>query len=181
MSDLKLALRGRIWQVSGTVKIPGRKDGERVRASTGFTRLRDAETYRDKLRQEIIDREIHGPGFSLTFADCCLIYLEKGGEKRFMSPILEHFGMMRVRDITADKVTAFALENYGHLSPASVKRFFYTPLNAALRKGTKAHNLARSASKHRRSRRKRLSMRRAAGFRSSSGPRPSASPLRCSS
>ncbi|MBY0558839.1 tyrosine-type recombinase/integrase, partial [Hyphomicrobium sp.] len=141
MSDLKLDLRAGIWQVTGTVKVPGRAQGVRVRESTGFTRRRDAETYRDKLRQEVIEREIHGSGYSLTFAECCLIYLEKGGEKRFMSTILEHFGPMRIRDITADKVTTFALEKYGHLTPASVKRFFYTPLNAALRKGTRAHNL----------------------------------------
>jgi len=142
MSDLKLTLRDGIWQVTGTVKIPGRAQGVRVRQSTGTARLRDAETYRDKIRQEVIEQETHGPGFSLTFAEAVLIYLEKGGEKRFMAPILEHFGMMRVRDITADKVTTFALERYGHLTPAGIKRQFYTPLNAALRKGTKAHNLA---------------------------------------
>lgn len=86
-----------------------RAHGIRVRESTGFTRRRDAETYRDKLRQKVIDREIHGAGYGLTFADCVVIYLEKGGEKRFMSPILERFGRERVRDITADKVSAFAL------------------------------------------------------------------------
>jgi len=142
MSDLKLSLRDGIWQVTGTVKIPGRTQGVRVRESAGTTSRRDAETYRDKLRQEVVEREIHGPAFGLTFAECVLVYLEKGGEKRFMSPILERFGEMRLRDITADKVTAFALERYGHLQPAGVKRQFYTPLNAALNKGTKAFNVA---------------------------------------
>lgn len=143
MSDLKLTLSAKgIWQVSGTVKIPGRTEGVRVRQSTGFTRLRDAEVFRDGLRREILEREINGPGHGLTFAECVLIYLEKGGEKRFMRPILERFGKSRVRDITAEQVSAFALENYGHLAPASVKRFYYTPLNAALNKGCKANKVA---------------------------------------
>lgn len=127
MSDLLLRLRNGIYQVSGTVKIPGRETGIRVRESTG---------------KEIVERELHGAGFNLTFAECVEIYLEKGGEKRFMSSILERFGSTRIKDLTADKVTAFALEHYGHVSPASVKRFYYTPLNAALRKGCKAFNVA---------------------------------------
>lgn len=142
MSDLTLKLREGIWQVIGTVKIPGRKAGVRVRESTGTSRLRDAEAYRDKKRQEVIDQEIYGPGYSLTFADCVLLYLEKGGEKRFIRPILEKFGETRIQDLTADKVSAFRLEHYGHLAPASVKRTYYTPLNAAVRKGCIAHNIA---------------------------------------
>jgi integrase len=137
MSDLKLGLRNGVYQVTGTIKIPGREKGIRVRESTGTSRLRDAETYRDKLRQEVVEREIHGAGYSLTFADCVVIYLEKGGEKRFMRPILERFGQTRVKDLNAGVVSAFALEQYGHLAPASVARFFYTPLNAAIRKGCK--------------------------------------------
>ncbi len=142
MSDLTLKLRNGIWQVTGTVKIPGRKEGVRIRESTGTAKLRDAETYRDKVRQEVIERELYGAAHSVTFADCVVIYLEKGGEKRFMKPILEEFGLMRLKDITADKVSAFALERYGHLSPASVKRFFYTPINAAIRKGCQEHGIA---------------------------------------
>ena len=78
----------------------------------------------------------------MTFAGCVVIYLEKGGEARFIGPILEKFGETRIADLTADKVSAFALEHYGHLAPASVKRFYYTPLNAAIRKGCKEHRVA---------------------------------------
>src|SRR6188768_3823035 len=119
MSDLKLWIRDGVWQVSGTVKVPGRKKGVRVRQSTGTSRLRDAETYRDKIRQETIDQELHGPGYTLTFADCCALYLEKGGDKKFIKPIFERFEHVRIKDLTADKVSAFSLECYGHLAPAS--------------------------------------------------------------
>lgn len=141
MSDLKLTLRKGVYQVIGTVKIPGRQTGVRVRESAGTSRLRDAEVYRDKLRQETINRETLGPGYDLTVAGCIIIYLEKGGEKRFIGPILERFGITRITDLNASEISAFAIERYGHLAPASVKRFYYTPLNAALRKGCKEHRV----------------------------------------
>lgn len=141
MSDLKLTIRKGVWQVSGTVKIAGRKAGVRVRESTGTSRLRDAEAYRDRIRQEVIDRETLGPGHALTFAGCVILYLSNGGEKRFIGPILERFGTTKITQLTADKVVEFANERFGHLAPASIKRFFYTPLNAAIRAGCKAHRL----------------------------------------
>jgi len=142
MSDLSLVRRYGVYHVHGTIKIPGQDEGVRVRESTGTARLKDAEIYRDKLRKEIVERALHGPVFNLTFADCALIYLEKGGEKRFMKPIFEAFGDNRVRDITPEAVSSFALRQYGHMSPGSVKRYFYTPFNAALNKGCKANGIA---------------------------------------
>lgn len=94
-----------------------------------------------RLEREILDRETLGTAHTLTFADCCLVYLEKGGEKRFLRPILERFGNTRVKDIRADDVSRFALEVYGHKAPSTVKRELYTPLNAALRKGCDEHNV----------------------------------------
>lgn len=93
-----------------------------------------------RLEREIIDRETLGTAHTLTFADCCLVYLEKGGEKRFLRPILERFGNTRVKDIRADDVSRFALEVYGHKAPSTVKRELYTPLNAALRAGCDEHD-----------------------------------------
>jgi len=142
MSDLKLTLRNGIYQVTGTVKVPGQAKGVRVRESAGTARLRDAEVYRDRLRQEVIDRATLGAAHDLTVADCAILYIEKGGEKRFLRPIIERFGDVRVRNLEAGAVSAFAQERFGHLSPASVKRFYYTPLNALLRRGCKEHRIA---------------------------------------
>lgn len=141
MSDLVLRIRNGIWQVTGTLKVPGREKGVRVRESTGTARLKDAEAYRDNLRKELVDRETLGPAYTLTFADCVVIYLEKGGERRYMKPILERFGALRLRDITANHVSDFAIQQYGHMTKASVKRYFYTPFNAALRKGCEANKI----------------------------------------
>lgn len=138
MSDLELWKRGKIWHVRGTIKIPGQKTGKRVRESTGHARLSDAEAYRDKLRKETLEQITNGPAATATFATAVIIYLEKGGEKRFLKPLLKRFGELRLREITADKVTAFALERYAHLAPATVKRELYTPLNAVMKKACTA-------------------------------------------
>ena len=141
MSDLTLYKRGAIYHVRGTIKIPGQKTGLRVRESTGYARLRDAEDYRDKLRKEKLEHAVNGPATTATFATAVIMYLEKGGEKRFLKPILERFGQMRLRDITADKVSAFALESYSHMKPATVKRALYTPLNAVMSKACRAMHI----------------------------------------
>lgn len=143
MSDLDLSRRkeGGSWYVRGAVKIPGSQKRIVVRESTGTTSRVEAETYRDRLRQEIIDRETLGPAHGLTFADCVVIYVEKGGEKRFLKPILERFGTTKVKDLRAADVSAFAAEHYGHMTPASVKRMYYTPLNAVIRRGCKENDL----------------------------------------
>jgi integrase len=137
MSDLKLIKRGKIYHVHGTIKVPGQKVGIRVRESTGHARLRDAEDYRDKLRKEVLERAVNGPAATATFSTAVIMYVEKGGEKRFLKPLLERFGTLRLRDVTSDKVTALALEKYSHLSPASVKRQLYTPINAVMSKACK--------------------------------------------
>jgi integrase len=141
MSDLELKKRGAFYQVSGTVKIPGQKIGIRVRESTGLTRLKDAEDYRDRKRREVIEAATMGAGWTATFASAVILYLEKGGEKRFLSPLLERFGNLKLRELTADKVSAYALESYAHLAPATIKRTLYTPLNAVMSKACKAHGL----------------------------------------
>jgi integrase len=64
--------------------------------------------------------------------------VEKGGEKRFLKPLMARFEGTRLKDITPAAVSEFALEKYGHLQPASVKRFLYTPLNAVMRAGHRA-------------------------------------------
>jgi integrase len=138
MSDLELWRRGKIWQVRGTIKIPGQKRGKRVRESTGHARLADAEVYRDNLRKETLEKIHNGPAATATFATAVILYLEKGGEKRFLKPILERFGKLRLKEITADKVSAFALEHYAGLAPATVKRELYTPLNAVMKKACTA-------------------------------------------
>ncbi len=89
----------------------------------------------------MLEKAVNGPATTATFSTAVIMYLEKGGEKRFIKPLLDRFGNLRLRDVTADKVSNLAIEKYGHLSPASVKRQLYTPLNAVMRTGCKGLGL----------------------------------------
>lgn len=138
--SLRLVRRGPYWYVRGTVRLPGRDRSTAVYESAGTGDRRQAEQYRDTLLRRLIDDDALGD-YALTFAECAVVYLSRGGEKRFLRPILERFGECRLRDIRPADVANFAAERYGRLAPSSLKRFFYTPLNAALRAGCEAHNL----------------------------------------
>lgn len=130
--SLRLKRRGKIWHVEGSL------GGERYRESTGTSSRAHAEAFRVKREREILDGTYLGEGRATIFATAALVYLEKGGEGRFLDPILARFGSSRLADITPAQVSAFARERYGHLAPATVKRNLYTPLNAVMRAAHKA-------------------------------------------
>lgn len=120
------------WYISGSVR------GSRYFESTGTGSRRHAEALRLTREREILDAEFYGEAKATIFADAAAVYLEKGGEGRFLVPILERFGKLRLPQITPADVSRFARERYGHLSPASVKRQLYTPLNAVMRAAHRA-------------------------------------------
>lgn len=127
---LKLKKKGKTWHVDGYV------NGERYRKSTGTTSREHAEAYRKERERDLEDRAYH---HSASFADALDIYLEKGGEDRYVQPLLDNLGATRLRDITPSVASALATKLYGHCQPLTVRRHFYTPLNAIMRKASTAH------------------------------------------
>jgi integrase len=129
---LKLEKRGKVYYVTGTIR------RQRYREST-FTGSRPhAEAYRLKREREILDAEYHGEARTTLFAQAALLYLEKGGEGRFLAPLIERWGKWRLSDITPAAVSAFAREGFSAVAPATVKRQLYTPLNAVMRAAHRA-------------------------------------------
>lgn len=122
------------WYARGTI------DGHRYFESAGTTSRAHAEAWLRSREREILDRVYHGDR-SATFADAILVYIEKGGEKRFLKPLLDAWGPLRLAQITPTEVSRLARDRYGHMKPASVKRQLYIPLNAVMRAAHRA-NLA---------------------------------------
>lgn len=129
---LKLLKRGKVFYVRGTIR------GKRYTESTGTHSREHAEAYRLKREREILDREFHGERNTATLGEAILVYLEKGGEGRFLEPLLDRWGKTRITELRPSIVSAFARERYGHLEPSSVRRQLYTPLNAVLRAAHRA-------------------------------------------
>lgn len=127
---LKLVKKGKTWHVDGYV------NGKRHRQSTGTASREHAEAFRKELERDLEDRAYHK---SSCFADAVIVYREKGGEMRYVKPLLDNLEAMRLKDITPVIVSALSTKLYGHCEPGTVRRHFYTPLNAIMRKAHQAH------------------------------------------
>lgn len=129
---LKLIKKGKIFHVTGTI------DGRRVRESTGTANRDNAEAFRRDLERDIEDRTYKKD--SACWAEAMTYYMEKRGDsqKAFLAPLFDHFGAMRLKDITPVVVSSYVQDNLSHLEPSSIKRVFYTPMNSVMRAGHQA-------------------------------------------
>ena len=126
---LKLKKKGKTWHVDGYI------NGDRHRESTRTSSRDHAEAFRRDLERDLEDRAYHK---STCFADAVKVYLEKGGERRYLRPLMDNLEAMRLKDITPAIVSALSTQLYGHCEPGTVRRHFYTPLNAVMRAANRA-------------------------------------------
>lgn len=128
---LKLIRRGPIYYVRGSIR------GHRYDESTRTRSRPHAEAYRVKREREILDGLYLGASATI-FSQAATVYMEKGGEKRFLTPLIQRWGTWRLADITPAEVSRFATERWAGRAPATVKRELYTPLNAVMRAAHRA-------------------------------------------
>ena len=65
------------------------------------------------------------------------VYLEAGGAKRFLEPVIRHFGVTPLAKIDQDGVDKGARKLYPNASDATRLRQFYTPVSAVLQHAVK--------------------------------------------
>jgi integrase len=120
------------WHIHGTLK------GVRIRESTGLTRRADAEAELAKRSKEILDESLYGSEAVRTFAEAALSYLEAGGSKLYLLPLVKHFGNTKLVKIGAGEIAAAAkaIKKPG-TSPSTIKRQIYTPTLAVLNHAAK--------------------------------------------
>jgi integrase len=68
-----------------------------------------------------------------TFAAAALSYMKAGGERRFLAPIIEHFGNKPLRGIGQKEMAEAAAAFYPDATAATINRQLYTPVCAVLR------------------------------------------------
>lgn len=130
---IKLVKRPRSpnWIVRGTLR------GIRVEESTGTGDRRAAEEIRAKREAEILAQSIYGRRATATFAEAAVSYLENGGSRRFIEPVIRHFGTTPLAQIGQAEIQAGALKVYPKATPATRSRQFFTPAVAVLRHAAK--------------------------------------------
>ena len=125
---LKLVRRRRspYWVMRGTIR------GVRIEESTGTADRRVAEEIRAKREAEILAESIYGRRATATFSQAALSYVEFGGSKRFLKPVVDYFGTTPLARIDQVALDRGACKLYPHGSSSTRNRQFYTPASAVL-------------------------------------------------
>ena len=114
------------WIVRGTIR------GVRVEESTETSDRRLAEEIRARREGQLFEEAVYGRRATCTFATAALSYLEAGGAKRFLKPVVEHFGETPLAKIDQDAIDRGARKAYPDGSAATRNRQFFTPVSAVL-------------------------------------------------
>ncbi len=119
---------GNIWWIVGTI------NGRRVRESTQTTDRTLAEALLLKRERELVGNALFGESSSLTFEEAASLYVQSGGEKRFVSKLVEILGSKQVRDLTARDLLSTCAHLYPDAKPATKARNVCGPVNAVIRR-----------------------------------------------
>ena len=114
------------WVMRGSVK------GIRIEESTGTDSRRIAEEIRAKREVELLKESVFGRRITATFAEAALSYIESGHPRRFLEPVIRHFGTTPLARIGQDELDHAARKLFPDASPATRNRQFYTPASAIL-------------------------------------------------
>lgn len=112
--------------------IRGSVRGISVDESTGTSDRGAAEDLRILREAEILTRSIHGDSATRTFAEAALSYMEAGGEREHLGPLLAHFGKTKLAHIGQAEIDAAASKLKPRSAPSTANRQIYTPMAAVL-------------------------------------------------
>jgi integrase len=115
------------WYLRGTVR------GFIIDESTGLASREQAEDARAKRETEIAEGAIFGRRATATFLEAAVKYMEAGGERRFLEPVIAHLGTLRLSKIDQHCLDTAARRAYPHASNSTLVRQFYTPFSAVLK------------------------------------------------
>jgi len=114
------------WQIKGTVA------GERVRQSSGTPDKQTAQEEAARIEREIWKRHQYGEVATATFAEAVNLYLDQGGEGRFLLPLLNHFGKEHLAKITPGRIRTAASVLYPDAGAATWNRQVITPARSVV-------------------------------------------------
>jgi integrase len=119
------------WYLRGTVR------GVTVDESTGVADRQAAETIRSKREWEIIQASIHGRKATVTFLEAAVDYIEAGGERRYLSPLIDYFGTTPLAKIDQAAIDRAADALKSRAKNSTRDRQIYTPVSAVLKRAAK--------------------------------------------
>src|SRR5262245_15436909 len=106
------------WIIRGTLR------RIRIEESTGISDKRIAEEIRARREAEILAQSIYGHRATANFAEAALSYLENGGSRRFLEPVLRLFGTIALARIDQDVLDRGARKLFPDATAATRNRQF---------------------------------------------------------
>jgi integrase len=120
---------GRAWT---TFRVRGTENGVYLDRSTGTSDRKIAQRRLVEWKMEAqttTPRKAH----SSTFAEAAIAYMQSGGERKFLAPLLTHFGEAPLASIGQLEIDAAATSLYPNGASATRNRQVYTPISAIIR------------------------------------------------
>lgn len=115
------------WYIRGTVR------GVTVDESTGVAEREAAEALRARREWELTQSAVFGRRAVATFLEAAVSYMEAGGSTRFMKPILDEIGSVRLADVDQVLIEKTARKLYPGRAPATLNRQVFAPISAVMK------------------------------------------------
>lgn len=115
------------WYIRGTVR------SVTVDESTGVAQREAAEAIRAKREWEITQGSVFGRRATATFLEATVSYMESGGEKRFLKPILDEIGSVQLVGIDQALIERTSRKLYPGRAPATMNRQVFAPISAVMK------------------------------------------------
>ena len=132
MLRLKKYGKSPYWQIRGTVK------GQFIHRSSGTADREKAEEYRRKLEAETYDFIALGKEPPATFASAAIVYVNKGGETKYLKRISRYFGDTPLREIGQQEIDRAANELYPNAKASTINRSLISPYITVVRSAIRA-------------------------------------------
>ncbi len=116
------------WRVRGT------EYGIYTNKSTKASERKIAQRILTEWRAEAQRQAINGTKpHKTTFAEAAISYMESGGERRFLAPLLKRIGNLSIENIGQTEIDAAAVTLYPSGTPSTRNRQVYSPVSAILK------------------------------------------------
>lgn len=132
MLRLKKYPKSPYWQIRGTVA------GRLIHKSTGTVDRKKAEKFRRNLENQTYDIIALGEAPPVTFADAAIVYVNKGGETKYLKKISRFFGDRPLKTIGQTEINDAVETLYPNAKASTINRSLISPYITVVRAAIKA-------------------------------------------
>jgi integrase len=123
---LKIIDRDGVWHLTGTVS------GRRLRQSTGTRDRALAEDIRIATEARLARERHYGPAHETTWAEACVLYVDAGKSRKYLSRILPEIGRRSIASLKPGDIRAMAQRLYPTQAPGTRNRCAIVPAVAVI-------------------------------------------------